>query len=56
MSERAKIDRLTKTMALFFEKRRENRMVWFNGRLPISQRKVMVSLIKQAKKIDETAL
>jgi hypothetical protein len=54
--EYAKIERLTKTMNGFFRKRQEENCAWMNGRLPAKQREAMISLIKQAKKIDENSL
>jgi len=55
-SEKAKIDRLTKTLQSFFDTRSKERMSWLNDRLPPKQRKVMISIIQQAKKIDENSL
>jgi hypothetical protein len=54
--EYAKIERLTNTMRSFFKKRRDDGVAWRNERLPPNQRKAMISLIKQAKKIDENSL
>lgn len=54
--EYAKIERLTKTMNGFFKKRQEENCCWRNGRLPAKQRKAMISLIRQAKEIDENSL
>ena len=54
--ERAKIDRLTQTMRSFFVKREKDGKSWLNERLPTNQRKAMISIIKQAKKIDENSL
>jgi hypothetical protein len=55
-SEKAKIDRLTKTLRSFFDTRSKERMSWLNDRLAPKQRKVMISIIQQAKKIDENSL
>jgi len=54
--EYAKIERLTKTMRGFFEKRDKDGVSWRNDRLPPNQRRTMISLIRQAKKIDENSL
>lgn len=56
INNKSKIDRLTKTMKSFFDKRKEENFMWCNEGLPVKQRKVMISLIKQAKRIDEDSL
>ena len=50
--QRAKIDRLIKSMDLFFKHRTAEKCCWLNGELPPKQRKQLKSILKQAEYID----
>jgi len=54
--ERAKIDRLKKTLRSFTDAGVKEGCSFINDRMPTKQRRLMISLIKQAKKIDENQL
>jgi len=55
-SQKRKVDRIVLTMRRFLQQRARDYCSWRNEKLPSKQRKIMQSIIKQAKKINEETL
>lgn len=55
-SQKRKVDNIVATMKRFIDQRAKDYCSWMNDQLPCKQRKIMQSIIKQAKKINEQEL